>query len=140
MLRLPFAFGRRELFKLLLAHRTIHFLRSALKAARACLSTFGSERSARRFLLSSRFGWHVALPILVAGRRILERWLLDFLRVLFGWSGLIGAASLSAFIFAHLGRLRARTVLVRPYVLIETARRDVLPEHVIPIKVRVPAL
>ena len=62
VLRLPFALGGSELLKLLLAHRAIHFLRSALKAAGACLSTFGSERSARGFLLGSRFSWHVELP------------------------------------------------------------------------------
>src|SRR6185369_14911088 len=97
VLRLPFAFGRGELIKLLLTHRGIHFLGSALKAAGAGLSTFGSERCTRSFLLGSRFGWHVELPSLVAGRRVLTRWLVDFLRLVFGESALIGAPSLSAF-------------------------------------------
>jgi hypothetical protein len=84
MLRLSLAFGRGELIKLLLTHRTIHFLGGALKAAGAGLSAFGSERSTRSFLLGSRFGWHVELPSLVAGRGVLTRWLVDFLRLVFG--------------------------------------------------------
>jgi hypothetical protein len=56
VLGLSLAFGRRELLKLLLAHRAKHFLRGALKAAGISLPTFGSKRNARRFLLGSRFG------------------------------------------------------------------------------------
>ena len=92
MLRLSLAFGRGELIKLLLTHRAIHFLGGALKAAGAGLSAFGSERSTRGFLLGSRFGWHVELPSLVAGRGVLTRWLVDFLRLVFGLDAARSAA------------------------------------------------
>jgi hypothetical protein len=49
------------------------YISFALQATGACLSTFGSERSARSFLLGSRLGWHVELPSLVAGRGVLMR-------------------------------------------------------------------
>src|SRR5262249_9813561 len=111
-----FAFSRSELFEFLLAHRAVHFLLSALQTTGTCLSTLGSERSARSFLLGSRFGWHVELPGLVAGRGVLLRWLLDFLRFVFGWRGLVSAASLNALIFTHLCRVGSRTILVSLHV------------------------
>jgi hypothetical protein len=87
------------------AHPVILFRRKvpASKATEACLSPFGWEGSVCRFLMGSRVGWHVESLWLLASRGVLTLGLVDLLCVVFRWSALVRGASLSAFIFAHLG-------------------------------------